>query len=429
MAGSNQTRVVISGIGVVSPIGIGIDNFWRNVCSGVSGIDRLQSIPIENLPSKLAAEVKDFDPDKHLYNRKFIKVMSRDIQLGVSAASDAVKNAGIEPGTVDPERFGVSFGAGHIPTTPDELVEAVNRCAADDSFEVTRWGEDIMGQITPLWMLRQLPNMPACHISIEHNAQGPNNTITSQDSSALLALSEAMRWIKRGAVDCMVVGACTSNINPVDLSRKNLIDLLSHDEDPNRACRPFDRDRNGTVLGEGAAAFVVENYDHAVRRGAEIYAEVIGLGAGCDGSPVSTSNQQNDTGLMRAIESAMRQAKLMPGQLGHINAHGKSTKIDDQVEARAYHRLFGDDVMKIPITALKSYFGHFDAGSGAVELAASVLALRHGETPATLNYQTPDPLCQLDIVHGGVRPLAASTAMSVSRTAFGQSAAAILRAI
>jgi 3-oxoacyl-[acyl-carrier-protein] synthase II len=429
MAGSNQTRVVISGIGVVSPIGIGIDNFWRNVCSGVSGIDRLQSIPIENLPSKLAAEVKDFDPDKHLYNKKFIKVMSRDIQLGVSAASDAVKNAGIEPGTVDPERFGVSFGAGHIPTTPDELVEAVNRCAADDSFEVTRWGEDIMGQITPLWMLRQLPNMPACHISIEHNAQGPNNTITSQDSSALLALSEAMRWIKRGAVDCMVVGACTSNINPVDLSRKNLIDLLSHDEDPNRACRPFDRDRNGTVLGEGAAAFVVENYDHAVRRGAEIYAEVIGLGAGCDGSPVSTSNQQNDTGLMRAIESAMRQAKLMPGQLGHINAHGKSTKIDDQVEARAYHRLFGDDVMKIPITALKSYFGHFDAGSGAVELAASVLALRHGETPATLNYQTPDPLCQLDIVHGGVRPLAASTAMSVSRTAFGQSAAAILRAI
>ncbi|QDU03507.1 3-oxoacyl-[acyl-carrier-protein] synthase 2 [Gimesia chilikensis] len=425
MAGSNQTRVVISGIGVVSPIGIGIDSFWRNVCSGVSGIDRLQSIPIENLPSKLAAEVKDFNPDEHLYNKKFIKVMSRDIQLGVSAASDAVKNAGIKRGTVDPERFGVSFGAGHIPTTPDELVEAVNRCAADDSFEVTRWGEDVLGQITPLWMLRQLPNMPACHISIEHNAQGPNNTITSQDSSALLALAEAMRWIKRGAVDCMVVGACTSNINPVDLSRKNLIDLLSRDEDPKRACRPFDRDRNGTILGEGAAAFVVENYDHAVRRGAEIYAEVIGLGAGCDGS----SDEQNDTGLMRAVESAVRQAGIRPSELGHINAHGKSTKIDDQVEARAYHRLFGDDAMKIPITALKSYFGHFDAGSGAVELAASILSLRHGATPATLNYETPDPLCNLDIVHGEVRPLITPTTMSVSRTSFGQSAAAILRAI
>lgn len=425
MAGSNQTRVVISGIGVVSPIGIGIDNFWRSICTGVSGIDRLQSIPIENLPSKLAAEVKDFNPDKHLYNKKFIKVMSRDIQLGVSAASDAVKNAGIERGTVDPERFGVSFGAGHIPTTPDELVEAVNRCAADHSFEVTRWGEDIMGQITPLWMLRQLPNMPACHISIEHNAQGPNNTITSQDSSALLALAEAMRWIKRGAVDCMVVGACTSNINPVDLSRKNLMDLLSRDEDPKRACRPFDRDRNGTILGEGAAAFVVENYEHAVRRGAEIYAEVIGLGAGCDGS----SDPRHDTGLIRAVESAMRQSGIMPRELGHINAHGKSTKIDDQVEAHAYHRLFGDDAMKIPITALKSYFGHFDAGSGAVELAASILALRHGATPATLNYETPDPLCNLDVVHGEVRPLITPTTMSVSRTAFGQSAAAILRAI
>ncbi|WP_417383414.1 beta-ketoacyl-[acyl-carrier-protein] synthase family protein [Gimesia sp.] len=429
MAGSNQTRVVISGIGVVSPIGIGIDSFWQNICSGNSGIDRLTSIPTENLPSKLAAEVKDFHPELHVYNKKFLKVMSRDIQLGVSAASDAVKDAGIKRGVVDPERFGVSFGAGHIPTTPDELVAAVKRCAEDNSFEVTRWGEDTMGQITPLWMLRQLPNMPACHISIEHNAQGPNNTITSQDSSALLALAEAMRWIKRGAVDCMVVGACTSNINPVDLSRKNLIDLLSRDEDPKRACRPFDRFRNGTILGEGAAAFVVENYDHAVRRGAEIYAEVIGLGAGCDGHSVSNSDEESDTGLVRAVESAMRQANLMPHQLGHINAHGKSTKIDDQVEARAYHRLFGDDALKIPITALKSYFGHFDAGSGAVELAASILSLRHGATPATLNYETPDPLCHLDVIHGEVRPLTQNTAMSVSRTAFGQSAAAILRAI
>ncbi|MCA9015435.1 MAG: beta-ketoacyl-[acyl-carrier-protein] synthase family protein [Planctomycetaceae bacterium] len=429
MAGSNQTRVVISGIGVVSPIGIGIDTFWRNIYSGKSGIDRLKTVPNGNLPSKLAAEVKDFQPELHLYNKKFLKVMSRDIQLGVSAASDAVRDAGIKEGVVDPERFGVSFGAGHIPTTPDELVEAVKHCAEHDSFEITRWGEDIMGQITPLWMLRQLPNMPACHISIEHNAQGPNNTITSQDSSALLALSEAMRWIKRGAVDCMIVGACTSNINPVDLSRKNLIDLLSRDEDPKRACRPFDRDRNGTILGEGAAAFVVENYDHAVRRGAEIYAEVIGLGAGCDGRPVSENNQQNDTGLVRAIESAMRQANLKPSQLGHINAHGKSTKIDDQVEARAYHHLFGDEAAKIPITALKSYFGHFDAGSGAVELAASILSLRHGATPATLNYETPDPLCNLNVVHGEARPLSIPTAMSVSRTAFGQSAAAILRAV
>ena len=428
MAGSNQTRVVISGIGVVSPIGIGIDAFWDSICSGSSGISRLESIPTENLPSKLAAEVKDFDPEEHLYNKKFLKVMSRDIQLGVSAASDAVRNAGIKGGTVDPDRFGVSFGAGHISTTPDELVEAVELCAGE-SFEVTRWGEDFMGQITPLWMLRQLPNMPACHISIEHNAQGPNNTITSQDSSALLALSEAMRWIKRGAVDCMVVGACTSNINPVDLSRKNLIDLLSRDEDPKRACRPFDRDRNGTILGEGAAAFVVENYEHAVRHGADIYAEVIGLGAGCDGHTLSDTTQQNDTGLVRAIESAMKQANLMPRELGHINAHGKSTKIDDQVEARAYHRLFGDDAAKIPITALKSYFGHFDAGSGAVELAASILSLRHGATPATLNYETPDPLCNLDIIHGGIRPLTVPTAMTVSRTSFGQSAAAILRAI
>jgi 3-oxoacyl-[acyl-carrier-protein] synthase II len=397
--------------------------------AGRSGIGFLRAFPSDNLPSKLAAEIREFDPLAHVRHKKFLKVMSRDIQLGVAAASLAARDSRLKPGLVDPDRFGVEFGAGRISTTPEELAEAVGACAGSDhAFQYTRWGEDSMGKIAPLWLLRQLPNMPACHVSIEFDARGPNNTITSRDSSALLALAEAVRIIQRGVADCMIVGACSSSIHPVAIMRLSLFEGLSRrDDDPAKACRPFDYDRDGTIVGEGAAAFIVEEYKHAVRRGVEIYAEVLGVGAGCDGT--GYQNGAGGTGLVRAIESALTQAGIDPREIGHINAHGKSTQRDDLVEARAYHRALGDAAETIPVTALKSYFGHFDAGSGAVELAGSVLALRHQQVPATLNYEVPDPRCRLNVVHREPidrRPL---TALSVNRTNIGQSAAAILRAV
>ena len=428
-AGSRRPRAVITGVGIVSPIGIGKHTFWQNMIAGRSGIGYLRAFPSENLPSKLAAEVREFDPLAHVRHKKFLKVMSRDIQLGVAAASLAARDSGLKPGLVDPDRLGVSFGAGRISTTPEELAEAVSACAGSDSaFQYTRWGEDSMGKIAPLWLLRQLPNMPACHVSIEYDARGPNNTITSRDSSALLALAEAVRTIQRGAADCMFVGACSSSIHPVAITRLSLFEGLSRrDDDPSRACRPFDYERDGTIVGEGAAAFIVEEYKHAVRRGVEIYAEVLGVGAGCDGT--GYQNGAGGTGLVRAIESALLQAGIDPREIGHINAHGKSTQRDDLVEARAYHRALGDAAETIPVTALKSYFGHFDAGSGSVELAGSVLALRHQQVPATLNYEVPDPRCRLNIVHREPIDRRVPTALSVNRTNIGQSAAAILRAV
>jgi 3-oxoacyl-[acyl-carrier-protein] synthase II len=428
-AGCPSLRVVITGVGVVSPIGIGKDDFWKNLKSGISGIGFLESIPSENLPSRFAAEISNFDPTPFLRDRKFLKVMSRDIQLGVSASTLAVRDAGLNLGDVDPERFGVSFGAGRMTCSPEEVVNAVRSCSeADNEFQYTRWGEDSMGQITPLWLLRQLPNMPACHVSIDHDARGPNNTITSRDASALLCLAEAVRVIERGVADCMIVGACGSNIHPIDIARLNLLDGLSRrGDDPTRACRPFDFERDGTIVGEGAGAFLVERYEHAVARGADIYAEVIGIGAGCDGT--GYSNGAGGTGLVRSIEAVLRRSGLRPDEIGHINAHGKSTQRDDLVEARAYHQALGDVAGKIPVTALKSYFGHFDAGSGAVELVGSLLALKHGELPPTLNYEVPDPRCHLDVVHGETRPLLSRTALSVNRTSMGQSAATLIRAV
>ncbi len=428
MACSSLPRVVVTGVGVVSPIGIGRDSFWQNLIAGRTGIGTLSAFPSGGLPSKLAAEVRDFDPLEYIYQKKFLKVMSRDIQLGVAGASMAMKDSGLTRGAVDPERLGVEFGAGHISTTPEELTDAaqhLQQMAEGQTF--SQWAEDGLGQIAPLWLLKQLPNMPACHVAIEHDARGPNNTITSCESSALLALAEGVRAIERNAADVMIVGACSSYIHPLEIARLNLYGGLSKAADPSQACRPFDLHRDGTVAGEGAAAFVIERYDHAVSRGASIYCEILGVGAGCDGR--DADNRSNGLGLARAIQSALRQSQLTPRDLGHINAHGKGTRRDDVAEARAYHTALGMVAESIPVTALKSYFGHFDAGAGAVELAGSLMAMRYGQLPMTLNYRTPDPLCPLNIVRGEPLSISNGVALSVNRTRMGQSAAAVIRAI
>ena len=425
-AGSTIPRMVITGVGVVSPIGIGKEAFWNNLIQGVSGIGPLRSISSGSLPTKLAAEIHDFDPLKYLYEKKFLKVMSRDIQLGVVAASLAMKDSGLKSGDVDPDRLGVEFGSGHIPFNPTELSDAARDFVADEHDPATRWGEDKMGKIAPLWLLRQLPNMPACHVAIEHDARGPNNTITSAESSALLALQEAMRVIARDQADVMVVGACGSNIHPIDLARISLFEDLSRQEDPSLACRPFDVNRDGTIVGEGSGVFVVERYEHAIARGAEIYCEVLAVGAGCDGR--TDTGRPNGVGLVNAMQSALKRAHLSPADIGHINAHGKSTRREDLVEARAYHQALGDVASRIPVTALKSYFGTFDAGSGAVELAGSVMALKHRHVPMTLHHQHPDPQCRLNVVREPLRDRN-PVAMSVNRTRMGQSVAAVLRAV
>ncbi|MFN8709751.1 MAG: beta-ketoacyl-[acyl-carrier-protein] synthase family protein, partial [Planctomyces sp.] len=393
-----------------------------------SGLDSLQSMPTAGLPSAGGGEVGEVVPSVLMRDRQFLKVMSRDIQLGVASANLAVSDARIARGDIDPERFGVEFGAGRMTCHPSELLAAAAACSGENGFDPSRWSDQAMSQIAPLWLLRQLPNMPACHVSIDHNAMGPNNTITSRDASALLALSEAVRVLEAGRADCMIVGACSSNIHPVDIAKFHRFEGLSRRaDDPSRACRPFDFERDGAVVGEGAASFVIETYEHAVRRGASIYAEILGIGAGCDGK--GHANESAGLGLVRAMQSAIQRSGIRPEELGHINAQGKSTQADDIVESRAYHRALGDCVLKIPVTAMKSFVGHFDAGAGAVELAGTLLALKYGEVPATLNYEIPDPRCRLNIVRESPRRMNTRTAISVNRTATGQSAAAVLRAI
>ena len=427
-------RIVVSGVGVVSPVGIGRDAFWNGLCNGLGGIDAAQvRVPRGSdddfgPAGRLVAEVTDFEPNVHLRgSRKHFKTMSRDVQLGVLAADLATEDALLPAGSANPDRVGVIFGAGRVAPGPRALMAAAAACVGPDgTFDPDKWGQAGLANIPPLWLLRQLPNMPACHISIALDARGPNNTITSRDASAILALDEAARTIARGAADMMVVGAASCSTDPVDLSRmRSAGELSERTDDPEHALRPFDARRDGTVAGEGAAAFVLERYDHAVRRGADIYCELLSTASGSDGR-----RTDRGTGVVNAMKAALTRGGIESAKgIGHINAHGKSTRWDDLIESRAYHTLLGGDLGGVPVTALKSHFGHTDAGSGAIELAGSVLALRHRQLPMTLGFETPDPLCGIDVVHGGPLPLIGQTAISVNRTKTGQAAAAVIQAV
>ena len=424
-SGDDAARVVITGVGVVSPIGVGHEPFWESLAAGRGGIDELVSLPVGPLASRLSAEIPDFDPLEFLPTRKLLKVMSRDIQLGVAASRLAIDDARLGRDDMDPQRVGVSFGAGRISSLLRDFPDAVRNTGSTgdpgDEFEWTRWGEDSLGRIAPMWLLKRLPNMTACHVSIGMDARGPNNTITSRDTSALLALSEGVRVIERGAADCMLVGAGGSLVHPVDLIKMNLLRTLSRRNDtPAEACRPFDVDRDGSVPGEGAAAFVIERRDAAEQRGARIYAEVIGCGAGCDGGSVGE-------GLVNAIAAAVADAGIEPAELGHVNAGATGSPEDDAVEARAIQQALGSAAAEVPVTALAGYLGHSDAGVGAVELAGCLLSLRHQLVPHTLGFRTADPGCRLDIVEGTSRPVAGRLAISCNRTEFGQSAAVVVR--
>ena len=414
--------MVITGLGVVSPIGIGKDAFWDALCAGRSGVGRITLFDASGLPVSIAAEVRDFDPKPYVRHRKSLKLMCRDAQLGVAAAKLACQDAGLRAGQIDPERLGVVLGADRI-CSPVLGSEACYRaCTVDGRFDFQLWGTRGMESSFPLTFLRVLPNMIASHVSIAHDARGPNNTIHQGDVSSLLAIQEAARVIRRGMADVMIAGGASSQMDPFDWVRHCTLGGLSHrQDDPAAASRPFDADRDGQVRGEGAAALILESRRHAEARGAGILARLLGWAATCDhdrgnnGPPVAS-------GLGRAMTAALRQAHLEPGGLGHLNAHGLSTIEGDAIEARAIQKA----APSVPVTALKSYFGNLGAASGAVEVAASVLSLAHGVVPPTLNYRTPDPDCPLEVIHGRALEQTAATAMAINWTRSAQAAAVVL---
>lgn len=423
---SDRSRAVITGIGVLTPIGLGVEKMWSALLAGTSGVRPIQSFDASGLPIRIGGEIRDFDAKDYIdkKERKSLKVMARAIQMGVGCTTLALRDAALEPATLDPTRFGISFGAGLIASELDELGPAcVASCVPDPTqVDLRKWGEVGLANMPPLWLLKYLPNMPACHVSILHNAQGPSNTITESEVAALLAIGEAAAVIARGTVDVMLTGATDSKINPLSLTRLSLFAPLSRrNEEPERASRPFDRRRDGLVPGEGTGILVLEKLEHALQRGARIYGEIVGFGAAFD-------LKRNGDGLARAITVALRKAGIGPEQIDHINAQGFSTIRDDSLEARGIWKVFGESHPKVPVFAAKSYFGNLGAGGGPVELGISLMAQRHGILPPTLNYEEADPeLPPVAVLAGRKHEVRTPYFLKLNFTDMGQCAALVVR--
>jgi 3-oxoacyl-[acyl-carrier-protein] synthase II len=415
-------KVVVTGVGVVSPIGIGKDPFWKSLCAGESGVHRIPQYAATDLPVPIGAELQEFEPKKYVRPRKSLKVMCREIRTGFAAATLATEDAGIAAESVDSDRFGVVFGSEMIYGELPELEEIYRNCLVDKKFVYARWGQRFPDDIFPLWMLKYLPNMVACHIGIAHDARGPNNTITLGEASSLLAITEATRIIERGHADVMIAGGAGNRLNITGMMYRGDSNLSHRSEDPPAASRPFEAHRDGMVNGEGAGALVLESYEHASARRAGILAQVLGCGGAFEPSyPLSLIT---GTAIRTAIQKALHDAELSASEIGHVNAHGLSTVHDDAVEAQAIRELLGDT----PVTAPKSYFGNLGAGGGAVEIAASVLALANGQIPPTLNYEAPDPKCPVHVIHGGCADLGTPTAVVLNQSGTGQSSAIVIAA-
>lgn len=428
---SDSKRVVITGVGIFSPIGIGTDAFWESIVAQKSGISKVELLAASALPMNVAGEVKEFTEEsaKKEYlkeQRKSLKVMCREIQLGVASAHLALANCKLDLSAVNHERLGVEFGANQMFSPAPVLGPGSFACSTDDNqFMFDKWGTAGLEQMEPLWLLKYLPNMPACHIGIQADARGPNNSLTLAEASGNSVLGEALRIIQRGHADMMLAGSCGSRIHPTKCLHAALWDTLAcyENEDPATWSRPFNSSSKGQVVGEGACTFMLEEEAHAKARGADILGTVLGSGSSCVTDRAGKPNHR--LAMVNAIKKALNDAGISPADIGHINAHGLGYQQIDRAEAEALHDVFGDKAASIPVTAAKSFLGNSGAASGTLELATSLFGLKHGVVPATINYKPDTSDYGLNVVHGSALPIENKVFLNVSVTSNGQSAALV----
>lgn len=426
-------RVVVTGIGLVSPLGSSPQALWEALSAGRSGVARSSVELSPELSLRFAGEapqftgaIGDFGPLEGAQKkaiRKGLKLMCRETQMAVAAAQMAVTDSACEAGVFEPERSGVVLGSDYMLTMPVDYEDSVAKCTDENDFQFEQWGGTGLDNMQPLWMLKYLPNMPASHIAIFNDLRGPNNSLTLREASGLMAIGEAFRIIARGHADRMIAGATGTRILPMQaIHTMQTEKLADQGDDPAAASRPFDKHRQGMVAGEGAGMVMLESLAQAQARGARIYGEVVGFGSSMVATPKLEGKTQ--TALANAMRSALQDAKTEPATVGHLNTHGLATAAGDQAEAAAIAEVFGE--ASPPAVALKSYFGNLGAGGGVVELAASLLALGQTALPKVLNYQTPDPDCPVNAVTADeVAP--GESCLATNVTPQGQAAAIVVR--
>lgn len=421
-------RVVVTGIGVVSPNGIGRHAFSEAIVEGRSGVGKIESFDTSGLKIKVAGEVKGFDVTPYLgESRKNLKIMSRAVRFALGAGALAVEDSALETSKLDPGRFGVCMGTGITPMDVSELVGPISKgIGQDGSFEVGRFVEAQAESIFPLWLLRHLPNMAAAHLSILHQAMGPNNTIVTACAAGTQAVGEAFRLIRRGDADVMLAGGCDSRLDPLLMVAYEAMKTVSTSNRPApEVSRPFDGERDGFVMGEGAAVLVLESLQSARRRKATIYAEVIGYGSSFDAYGI-TRPEPEGKGAALSMRNALKEARRDASDIDYINAHGTSTRLNDLMETVAVKKVFGHRAGSIPMSSQKSMVGHLIGASGALEAAATALSLERGVVPPTINQNTPDPSCDLDYVPNTAREVPLRTAITNSFGFGGQNATLVM---
>ncbi len=438
-------RVVITGLGAVTPAGIGAAALAEAVRAGRSAVTAVSRFDAAPYPSRVAGEVRQFDPsdgtrkDQGRYIKKMAKVMAIDIQLAVAAANLAILDTGLPPGdpktnepalpTIDHARFGMVFGTSFIPTELDDLAGPVQASRVDGQFSLKAWGTHGIPKMFPLWLLKYLPNMHSCHTGILWDAQGPSNSLTTSDAGGLLALDEATRIIRRGAADWMLAGGAESRVNPVMMLRYCIVKrLATANADPAAACRPFDLDRTGQVAAEGAVVLVVEAAEVAESRGARIYGEVLGTGAGTTTAGMNACDADG-RGVAAAVRQAIAQAGIEPGDLAAVIAHGTAFEPQDRCEAAGLRTALGPAAKTVPLTAIKGVTGDMGASSGLAELAAMLLVLRDGRLPPILNCRRPDIEAGLNLVVGNPVALAGDKILVTTNAIGGQTAAVVVKLV
>ena len=379
-------RVVITGVGAVTPLGHNVKELWEGLINGKSGIDTIKRFdPVAyNLPVHIAGEVKDFDPKKYL-DPKDAKRMSDFVKFSMVAAKEAVADSGLELDKINHEKAGVIIGTGigglrHIENQQQVLLEKGAR------------------RVSPFFIPSGIANMASGYVSIEFGFKGPNTCVVTACATGTHSIGDAFKIIQRGDADIMIAGGAESAITPLGIAGfANMKALSTRNDEPQKASRPFDAERDGFVMGEGAATVVLEELEHALARGAEIYAEVVGYGMTGDAYHITAPCADAD-GAIRVINAALNDARVNPDEVDYINAHGTSTPLNDKVETLAIKEIFGERAYQLKISSIKSMIGHLLGAAGAVEAVATALTIKNGVIPPTINYEHPDPDCDLDYV-------------------------------
>lgn len=406
-------RVVVTGLGVVSPIGNDVSSFWESVRAGKSGIGPITLVDASDLTTKIAGEVKNFDPSLRM-EPKEAKKMDRFSQFAVYAALEAIEDSGLKEGDYDPERTGVCLGTGQGGSRSIE--ESIERLV-----------ERGPTRVPPMTMVKVLANFGAANIAIYTGSTGPCQCIITACAAGTDALGTGMRWIREGYTDVVFAGGAEASIVRICLSSFGMIQALStRNDEPERASRPFDVDRDGFVMGEGAGVMVLEEYEHAAARGAKIYCELAGFGTTCDAHHLTAPDPEG-RGVARAMKQAIADAGLAPEDIDFVSAHGTSTPMNDPIETKAIRHAFGEHADRLKVSSLKSMTGHCIGAAGAIESIAVVKGIQEGFVHATINLDNPDPGCDLDYVpHVGIEmPVRAAVKNSIGFG--GQNAVLVFR--